>query len=91
MYRPPFAFIYALVSRTAAFIYGAAANPSCVFTPYRVSYYDARENLIGDEESCHVVVFVECVNDFRKCCIGICWPGRRCLIDHCIECIDIQK
>lgn len=33
MYRPPFAFIYAFVSRTAAFMYGAAANPSGVFTP----------------------------------------------------------
>jgi len=42
IYLPPLAFMYAFVSRTAALMYGAAANPSGVFTPYKLSDCDEK-------------------------------------------------
>lgn len=65
IYRPPFDFMYAFVSRTAALTHGDAPVPFAVVTAY-VNKILGQINLVSNEESCNIVVFLKHVDDGGK-------------------------
>lgn len=67
IYRPPVSFMYAFVSRVAAFTYGAASIPEGLVTAY-INIAQEGIYFIRNEKSRHIVILVKRINNFGEIC-----------------------